>query len=120
MQGLEGVRVLLIEDEAIIAMMAEDMLADLGCEVVALETNLAPALARAERDGFDVALLDMNLNGEDSSPIAVRLREAGRPFVFTTGYGDAGRPDGFEQVPLVCKPYRASDLGDAIGRVLQK
>lgn len=115
---LSGTRVLVIEDEAIIAMMAEDMLAELGCEVAAIETTLTGALERAGSGDFDVALLDMNLNGDDSGPVAERLRGANRPFVFTTGYGDAGRPAGFEAVPLVCKPYRAADLGAAIARAL--
>ncbi len=115
---LSGTRVLVVEDEAIIAMMAEDMLADLGCEVAAIETTLSGALDRAGSGDFDVALLDMNLNGDDSGPVASRLKDANRPFVFTTGYGDAGRPAGFEAVPLVCKPYRAADLGAAIAKAL--
>ena len=116
--SLSGTRVLVVEDEAIIAMMAEDMLTDLGCEVAAIETTLSGALERAGGGDFDVALLDMNLNGDDSGPVASRLQAAERPFVFTTGYGDAGRPAGFEDVPLVCKPYRASDLGAAIAKAL--
>jgi CheY-like chemotaxis protein len=117
-EALSGTRVLVVEDEAIIAMMAEDMLADLGCEVAAIETTLAGALERVGSGEFDVALLDMNLNGDDSGPVAERLKERARPFVFTTGYGDAGRPAGFEAVPLVCKPYRAADLGAAIAKAL--
>lgn len=116
----EGTRVLIVEDEAIIAMMAEDMLIDLGCDVAGIETTLPGALERAAAGGFDIALLDMNLNGDDSGPVAERLRGAALPFVFTTGYGDAGRPDGFASVPLVCKPYRASDLASAIARALAR
>lgn len=119
-ETLSGTRVLIVEDEAIIAMMAEDMLADLGCDVAAIETTLAGALERAGVGGFDVALLDMNLNGDDSGPVAQKLHQTETPFVFTTGYGDAGRPAGFEAVPLVCKPYRAADLGAAIAKALGK
>ncbi|QHL91801.1 response regulator [Sphingomonas changnyeongensis] len=112
--AIAGLRILIVEDEAIIAMMAEDMLLELGGDVVGIETSLAAALARAGTGDFDIALLDMNLNGENSLPVAEKLRALGRPFVFTTGYGDAGRPGGFDRAPLVCKPYRTSDLAQAI------
>jgi CheY-like chemotaxis protein len=112
--AMTGLRILIVEDEAIIAMMAEDMLLELGGDVVGIETSLATALDRAGRGDFDIALLDMNLNGDNSLPVAERLRALGRPFVFTTGYGNAGRPAGFDRVPLVCKPYRTTDLAQAI------
>src|SRR4051812_38937240 len=79
---LEGVRVLLVGEEPIIAMTAEDMLEEIGCRVVASAAGLTDALAAAEADGFDIALLDINLNGVDSFPVAARLRADGRPFVF--------------------------------------
>lgn len=115
---LDGIRVLLIEDEAIIAMTAEDMLEELGCAPVTTVTNLADAQAAAERDDFDVVLLDINLNGVESLPVAARLDELGRPFVFTTGYGAAGRGSGFDDVPLVTKPYQLADLERAIREAL--
>ncbi len=108
--SLAGVRVLLVEDEAIIAMTAEDMLAELGCVVVATAATLAEALDAADRDDFDLCLLDINLNGVESLPVADRLREAGRPFVFTTGYGTAAA----KGAPVVAKPYRLSDLEEAM------
>jgi CheY-like chemotaxis protein len=114
---LEGKRALLVEDEAIIAMTAEDMLAELGCAVITAAT-LPEALDAVEREPFDFALLDINLNGVDSLPVAARLREAGRPFVFTTGYGAAGC-GGYEDVPLVAKPYQLRDLEEAISRALR-
>jgi CheY-like chemotaxis protein len=115
---IEGARVLLVEDEAIIAMTAEDMLEELGCTVAASASGLAEALAAAARGGFDVALLDINLNGVDSLPVAERLRADGVPFVFTTGYGAAGCGGGFEEAPLVTKPYQIADLEDAIAKAL--
>jgi CheY-like chemotaxis protein len=109
--------VLLVEDEAIIAMTAEDMIEELGCVLAATASNLAEALAAAE-GAFDVALLDINLNGADSLPVATRLRAAGRPFVFTTGYGAAGCGADYDDVPLVTKPYRLADLQAAMEKAL--
>ena len=116
--SIKGVRVLLVEDEAIIAMTAEDMLDELGCVTAATASSLAEALAAAEREAFDVALLDINLNGQQSLPVAARLRTAGTPFVFTTGYGAAGCGAEFADVPLVTKPYQIGDLETAIRAAL--
>ena len=116
--NLEGVRVLIVEDEAIIAMTAEDMLDELGCVTAGTAYTLAEAEAAVSRGGFDVALLDINLNGRDSLPVAARLEAAGLPFVFATGYGTGGRDDRYERVPLVTKPYQASDLAEAIAQAL--
>ena len=116
--ALEGVRVLLVEDEAIIAMTAEDMLEELGCIIAATAATLPEALEAVGAERFEVALLDINLNGRESHPVAARLKELGRPFVFTTGYGSAGSGAAFSGVPLVTKPYRLGDLEAAIRRAL--
>jgi CheY-like chemotaxis protein len=113
---VKGVRVLLVEDEAIIAMTAEDMLEELGCEVAATASTLAEAIAAVEGGGFDIVLLDINLNGSESLPVADRLKALGRPFIFTTGYGSAGCGAGYDDVPLVTKPYQTADLEAAIRR----
>jgi CheY-like chemotaxis protein len=112
--ALDGTRVLLVEDEAIIAMTAEDMLEELGCETAAIASTLAEALEAVGTVGFDCALLDINLNGAESLPVAARLRAMGRPFVFTTGYGSAGTGPDYRDVPLVTKPYQLADLEKAI------
>jgi CheY-like chemotaxis protein len=117
--NLEGVRVLIVEDEAIIAMTAEDMVTELGCETVGIASTLADAMAAAGKGGFDIALLDINLNGIESLPVADRLRTAGIPFIFTTGYGNAGRGPENDQVPLVTKPYQLGDLASAMGKALE-
>ena len=116
--SLNGLRVLLVEDEAIIAMTAEDMLEELGCIVAATAPNLEEAFACVEQHAFDVALLDINLNGQQSLPVAARLREKGTPFVFTTGYGAAGSGADYADVPLVTKPYQLADLEGAIRKAL--
>jgi CheY-like chemotaxis protein len=115
---VKGVRVLLVEDEAIIAMTAEDMLEELGCRVAATASTLSEASAAVEAGGFDIVLLDINLNGSESLPLAARLRETGRPFIFTTGYGSAGCGTGYDDVPLVTKPYQMGDLAAAIEKAM--
>ena len=116
--ALDGVRVLLVEDEAIIAMTAEDMLEELGCETACTASSLAEAMEAVGAVRFDVALLDINLNGAESLPVAARLRAAGLPFVFTTGYGTAGSGAEYRDVPLVTKPYQIGDLEAAIAAAL--
>ena len=111
-------RVLIVEDEAIIAMTAEDMIEELGCIVASTASNLAEALTQVKTGGFDVALLDINLNGSESTEVARLLIERGSPFVFTTGYGSGGPAADFPDIPVVAKPYRAADLATAINKAI--
>ena len=111
---LENLRVLLIEDEVVIAMTAEDMLEEMGCRVAAQASSFSDAMAQAVAGDFDLALLDINLNGTMSLPIAHKLRETGKPFIFTTGYGNVGIEDEFGDVTVVTKPYTSRTLGNAI------
>jgi CheY-like chemotaxis protein len=111
---LENLRVLLIEDEVVIAMTAEDMLEEMGCHVAAQASSFNDAMAQAIAGNFDLALLDINLNGTMSLPIAHKLRETGKPFIFTTGYGNVGIEDEFGDVMVVTKPYTIRTLGNAI------
>jgi DNA-binding NtrC family response regulator len=111
-------RVLVVEDEMMIAMMLEDMLAALGHEVVGIAPNLKSALRLAGSADFDVAILDINLAGERSFPVAQLLSERGLPFLFSTGYGTAGLEDPFRAVLTLKKPYQIQDLARAVDRVL--
>lgn len=100
-------RVLLVEDESLVSMYAEDVLTEAGFDVL-LAMRLDEALDRAEAASFDLAVLDVNLgNGDTSYPVARRLRERGVPFVFATGYGSFALPDEFAAETLVQKPYDA-------------
>lgn len=112
-----GTRVLIVEDEPIIAMTAEDLIEDMGCVVAGCAATLEQAAALAAAGDFDVAMLDINLNGETSLPVAEMLHAAGTPFVFTTGYGSTGPGLAFTEVEVVRKPYCAADLAAALARL---
>lgn len=110
MTEAKALRVLLVEDEALIAMMAEDMLEGMGCGPVTIATTLADALAAVSSGTFDVAMLDVNLNGERSLAVADAARARGLPYLFTTGYGAEGLNDAHRGVPVLAKPYSLADL----------
>ncbi|HEY1425216.1 MAG TPA: response regulator [Caulobacteraceae bacterium] len=114
-----GRRVLVVEDEMMIAMLVEDMLCELGCAVVgpvhALEAALD--LARSD-DGLDAALLDVNLAGQPVFAVADALRAKGVPAIFSTGYGDAGLRDVDRGAQVLQKPFRAGDLARALTAAL--
>ena len=114
MSDVNGLRVLVVEDEAMIAMLAEDMIDMAGCQLAGIASSLAEGLAAAERHDFDVAMLDVNLDGQNSGPIADRLNERGLPFIFTTGYGSDGVPDDHAHRPVCAKPYVIADLHAAL------
>ena len=104
------VRVLIVEDEVILAMTLEDMLADLGCSVVGPATSLDGALLLVATADFDAALLDVNLDGRRSDEVADLLRQRGVPFAFITGYGyGAFEPSGGSE-PVLSKPCSADSL----------
>ena len=107
---LTGRRVLVIEDEALIAMLLEDQLAELGCEIAGVAARFDDALEKATALAFDVAILDVNLSGKESFPIAEALRARGMPFVFATGYGATALPETLRSVPIVRKPYQLQQL----------
>jgi DNA-binding response OmpR family regulator len=114
MSEVTGLRVLVVEDEAMIAMLAEDMLDMAGCTLAGIAATLDEGLAAASRDDFDVAMLDMNLDGENSTPIADALHARGKAFIFTTGYGSGGVPDHHNGRPICAKPYVLGDLQAAL------
>jgi CheY-like chemotaxis protein len=107
-------RVLVVEDEMTIAMMVEDMLIDLGHEVVDLAMRLPRALELAEVADFDFAVLDLNLDGHKSFPVAEILAKRRIPFVFATGYGRSGVEPPFLDYPVLTKPFTIDELAGAI------
>lgn len=110
-------RALVIEDEALIAMLVEDMLDELGFEVACVATCLHDAL-QACASTFDVALVDVNLRGETSFPAAQLLRSRGTPFIFTTGYGTASLHKTDFDVPVLQKPFGKHELEAALWKVI--
>jgi CheY-like chemotaxis protein len=109
---LAGKRVLLVEDEFLIAAVAEQTLLELGAQVVGPAYRLGEALALAQAEPLDGAVLDINLNGERSDPVAAVLMGRAIPFVFATGYGPSRTP-GFD-VPVLDKPYSPASLERAL------
>lgn len=109
MSMLEGRRVLLVEDESLVAMMAEDMLLDLGCDVV-VAMRLDQALTQLKSGAFDLAVLDVNLGSTHSYPVADALFDLCVPFMFATGYGLEGVEPAYRGVPVVQKPYHLAQM----------
>ena len=118
MSVLAGSRILVAEDEMLIAMVVETVLGDADCQVVGPFGRLAQALKSAEQDAIDAALLDINLHGEQVFPVADVLTVRNIPFVFVTGYGAGGLPLRFRDSPTVTKPYRAAAVLNALTCVL--
>ncbi len=107
---LKGAKVLVVEDEAAISMLLEDMLDDFGCEIVGPAARLATALEMARKETFVVAILDVNVAGEPIYPVAEAITQRGLPIVFSTGYGGAGIREPFRDRPVVQKPFSQADL----------
>lgn len=107
---LSGLRILVVEDEAAISLLLEDMLLDFGCEVIGPAARLAAALEVVTHEKVDIAILDVNVAGEPIYPVAEALAQRGIPFVFSTGYGSAGIRDTFRDRPVLQKPFAQQDL----------
>ena len=105
---------LVVEDEVLVAMLIEDMLSDLGFDVIGPATRLKRALEMAREEIFDLALLDVNLASEQSFPVAQALQERKIPFIFATGYGTKGIDARFHGAVTLQKPFEAHQLERAI------
>ena len=112
-----GWRVIVIEDEMMIAMLLKDMLADLGHSVIAVAGQLDSALRLARDTDADLAILDVNLGGEESFPVAQVLTERGLPFLFATGYGSPDLAEPFQNAITLNKPFEMNDLSQALHRL---
>lgn len=108
---LDGLRLLVVEDEALVAILIEDALLDLGCVVVGPAGSVAQALALLDRETVDGAVLDVNLGADERSyPIAEALRALGIPFIFVTGYGEEDMDSRYAAVEVLQKPFDARTL----------
>ena len=117
-ERLGGLRVVLIEDEALVVMLLEDMLSELGCQVIGIAAHLNEAIQLAGCTDADVAIVDVNLGGQDAYGVAERLAARDIPFVFATGYGREGLRADFAGQPTLQKPFRLEDLRRVISEAV--
>jgi CheY-like chemotaxis protein len=111
-----GRRVLVVEDEVMVSWLLEDMLVDLGYEIVGPAARVNQALAMVEAEAIDLAILDVNLNGEKSYPVADALTARGVPFAFSTGYNNL--PVCYRDFPMLQKPYDMAALAAVLSKLL--
>jgi CheY-like chemotaxis protein len=116
--ALEGLRVLVVEDEFLVATLIEDMLTSAGCVVAGPIPRLAEALDAVHGGTFDAAVLDVNLAGDRIDPVADVLSRRNVPFVFVTGYTTGGLPVVHAERPRLCKPFKMADLLDMVASVV--
>lgn len=115
-KALNELRILIVEDEPMLSLDLQDILADLGHRVVGTAPRLEPAIDLARNADFDVAVLDVNLGGERIDPVADIIAKRGLALVFVTGYGEA--PAGHTTAPILKKPYHTGELERAIQKAL--
>jgi CheY-like chemotaxis protein len=115
---LAGRHILLLEDEMMVLLLMEEMLIDLGGATVTSAATVGQALTKIDGEVFDAAMLDVNLNGTNSYPVAERLAACGIPFVFATGYRDHALGADYADRPVLKKPFRYPELACALSRLL--
>lgn len=111
--------ILLVEDEVMIRMMVADMLEELGYAIAGEAGDIDEAIRLVQTTDFDLAILDVNVNGKVISPVAEAVQMRNRPFVFATGYGAQGLPEKFRDRPALEKPFQMETLARAIEDALK-
>jgi CheY-like chemotaxis protein len=114
-----GGSVFLVEDEVMIRMMVADMLEELGYSVAAEAGEINEAIRLAQSTEFDIAILDVNVNGKVISPVAEVISVRKRPFIFATGYGAQGLPEEFRDRPTLQKPFQMETLAQVLATTLK-
>lgn len=117
---LQGVRVLLVENQMIVAMQIEDMLRAAGCDVVGPVDTLQAAITLAHEEALDAVVLDVNLDGEKVYPAAEELQARGIPFILATGYGESTLPEKWRDQPRLSKPFRREQLEQLLSSVVRR
>jgi CheY-like chemotaxis protein len=115
---LSNRNVLVVEDEMMIAMLIEDMLDEFGCKLVGPATSVPRALDLIGKEQVEIAVLDLNLDGQDTYAIADALQQKNVPFIFATGYGSTGLRQEYGNRPVLQKPFQAKDLENALAEAL--
>lgn len=113
----KAVRVLIVEDEFLVALHLETILGEMGHQVVGPATRIGEAVDLAREKDIDFAVLDINLAGAKTFPVADILRRRDIPFVFASGYGSEGLIERYRDAALLRKPYEAAQIRDAVARV---
>ena len=109
-QRSPGLRVLVVEDEVMIALLLEQMIEEIDCQVVGPVGRISKALEIASKETIDVALLDINVDGKEVYPVAEALTARSIPFAFVTGYGREGLRASYRGTPTLAKPFRRQEL----------
>ena len=118
-QPLTGRRVLVVEDESLVAMLIETILEDMDCIPVGPAANIEEGLRLvADTQDLDAALLDVNVAGQQIFPVADALKARGVPFVFSTGYGEGGLPDDWRGHPTIQKPFTEATVRTALMKAM--
>lgn len=115
----EKYSVFVVEDEVMIRMMVTDMLEELGYRVAAEAGEIGEAIRLAKSAEFEIAILDVNVNGKVISPVAEVIQGRNRPFVFATGYGAQGLPEEFRDRPTLQKPFQMDMLAQVLADTLR-
>lgn len=115
---LSGRRVLVVEDEMLILLMMEDILADFGCEDVSSASSVPKAMELIDGQTLDLALLDMNLDGVETYVLADALAAKGVPFAFATGYGNRDKRADYEDRPMLKKPFDIEEMAKVLADLL--
>ncbi|MGA9601981.1 MAG: response regulator [Methylocystis sp.] len=116
--GLQGLRILIVEDNPYIAIALEEMLSEHGLVIAGVAGALDDALLLAASASLDIALLDVNIRDRKIDPVAEALTARGKPFVFTTGCGRAGLPEAFLDRPVVEKPFYIEEILETLQNAL--
>jgi two-component SAPR family response regulator len=116
--ALNGIRVLVVEDDFLVSLLFEDLLTSVGCIVLGPVPRLPEALAAAAVEKCDAAVLDINLAGEWVYPVAALLAKRNVPFIFVTGYGYDAIPREYSGQPRLVKPFTAAQLNSALAKLV--
>ena len=113
-QPLKGLRVAVVEDETLVAILLEDMLMELGCQVLWTAHRVGRALDLVAHSEPEAAVLDVNIAGDEVYPVAQALAERNIPFIFATGYGTRGLDEAWRGRPIVQKPFQVEHLSHGL------
>ena len=112
--SLQGLQVLIVEDETLVAMLIEDYLRELGCEIALSASRVAKAMKSIETCRIDAAVLDVNVAGDSISELVETLKKRGIPFILASGYGARGIGSRWPGSLVLQKPFSEADLGAAL------